>query len=166
MAAHRFCRIRGLTVPGSFFEVSELQPWGGGVNLNSLATKTATNAVEGGTFAALFDGNLGTRGYWPQSVAQNAGFSVTWDFGVGTEQEVTGFKQGGFDTADRYMTAFTLEWSDDNSAWTAIGSKTGLTYPGNNTLSALYDFSPPGGPFPYYIRSALRGGLYLPSRGF
>jgi hypothetical protein len=38
------------------------------------------------------------------------------------------------------MQGFTLQWSDDDSTWTTLGSKSGLSYPGNNTLSGLYSF--------------------------
>jgi hypothetical protein len=47
-------------------------------------------------------------------------------------------KQAGYDTSGRHMINFTLQNSDDGSSWTTYSTKTGLAYPGNNTLSATY----------------------------
>ncbi len=41
-------------------------------------------------------------------------------------------QMAGFDTASRYPTDITLQWSDDNSSWTTFGTWSGLTYPGDN----------------------------------
>lgn len=140
MAAHRYWRIRALTVPGTFLELSELQLFNGATRVDVPATVTSSSAPEGGSLADLKDGNTSTRAYWSQTVAQNAAFWIAWDFGTATE--VNAVKQGGYDTASRYMSAFTAQWSDDGTSWTDIAAFASLVYPGNGTLSIAYSWAP------------------------
>ncbi len=145
---HRYWRIKSLSIPdGSFLEISELQLWGNdsgvSASLNGSATITAsTNPDFFGSFSSLIDGFNNTRCIWNKGTAENAGFSIKWDFG-GTPRSPTGWKQCGFDTSTRYISAATWEWSDDNSSWTTAKSFSGLSYPGNETLSSLYEFDDP-----------------------
>lgn len=140
MAAHRYWRILALTVPGPFFEPSELQLFDGATRVDAAATITSSSAPVGGSLADLRDGSLTTRAYWSQTVAQNAAFWIAWDFGTATE--VNAVKQGGYDTASRYMSAFTVQWSDDGTGWTDIAAFASLDYPGNSTLSTAYSWAP------------------------
>jgi len=84
----------------------------------------------------MSDNNLTTRVYWTQAHAQDTTFWMKWDFGTPTT--VDGMKQGGYDTSDRYCSAFTVQGSNDDSIWVDVASFTGLAYPGNNTLSSAY----------------------------
>lgn len=137
---HRYWRIKDITTGASYLEISELQVFDGEINITSLATKTSSHVpIE--SFSNLFDGLLNTRCYWTEAIVEGGSFWIQFDFGLGFERSINGVKQGGFDTSGRHMHAFTLEYSDDGSTWFSAGSKSGLTYPGNNTLSALYDFS-------------------------
>jgi hypothetical protein len=141
--AHRYWRINGITLGagGNFLEISELQVLEASVNVTSSATKTAsTNPDVAGALADIYDGNLSTRNIWNQATVEAGGFYLHFDFGAGGERAINGVKQGGYDTNNRYMAAFTLQHSDDNAAWTTLGSKSGLSYPGNNTLSSEYTF--------------------------
>lgn len=132
-----YWRIGGLQVATTIFEVSEIQLYVGAVNVNGNATKSATYPEAADqAFSKLFDGSLLTRSYWTGNVAEAADFYVIWHFPAGAL--VDGVKMGGWDTAGRYPTDFTLQYSDDGVSYTTAFSKTGLTYPGNNTLSALY----------------------------
>jgi hypothetical protein len=41
---------------------------------------------------------------------------------------------------NRHMSAFTLQYSTNDTTWTTLGSKSGLSYPGPTELSSLYSF--------------------------
>lgn len=137
---HRYWRVRGISVPGSFLEISELQLLQEGVDVTAEASKSSSDAPSFGSLSLLFDGNLSSRCFWTNTIAEGAGFWIAFDFGDGEVRNVTGVKQGGYDTSDRYMDTFTLEHSDDGVSWTALGTKSGLAYPGNFTLSTEYTF--------------------------
>lgn len=140
--AHRYWRINGINIPSAdLLEISELQVLENSSNVTASALTTVQADPDVfGVASSLFDGNLATRCVWTNAVAEGAGFWIKFDFGIGVEKEINGVKQGGFDTATRYMESFTLQWSDDNVNWTTLGSKSGLTYPGDNTLSSEYTF--------------------------
>ena len=132
-ASARYWRITNLTVPSiSFLEISELSFWFGAVQ--RTGTITAATSPYSGTVSLLSDGNLNTRPYWQKS-AVNSSWWIKID--LGSAQYVNGIKQGGFDTYDRYMSAFTLQYSSDDSTWTTLGSVSSLSYPGDYTLSSL-----------------------------
>lgn len=142
--AHRYWRITNIQLGagGDYLEISELQMLEGTTNLTGSATKTSSTAPlgsSGGGLSDLFDGSTGTRCYWT-SATIHTGQSFWIKFDFGSDQVVDGVKQGGFDTSSRYMAQFTLEYSDDDTNWTAYGTQTGLTYPGNSTLSSTYSF--------------------------
>lgn len=132
---HRYWRIVSLAIPGgSFFEVSEIGLYTDGVR-NTGATMASSDAPIAGSLADLDDANTSTRCYWSEATAEGGGFYISWDFG--TDTEINGFAQAGFDNSARYMQALTLQWSDDNSAWTTKATLSGLSYPGNNTMSSV-----------------------------
>ena len=133
----RYWRVNSLTVSGLYLEISELQFFNGATQ--RTGTLTASSTPASGLVSNLNDGNLSTRCYWDASVANNGSFWIQMD--LGSAQLVNGIKQGGFDTSNRYMSAFTLQYSSDASSWTTLGSASGLSYPGNNTLSALITVS-------------------------
>jgi len=62
---------------------------------------------------------------------------VQWDFGAGVTKAINGFRFAGFDTATRFATGFVLEYSNDGTTWTAKGTASGLTYPGNATYTSV-----------------------------
>lgn len=138
-AGHRYWRINSIDTGGNFLEISELQLLEDSVDVTSGATKTVNAGPDFATLGAIYDGNLTTRNIWGL-VTNPATVVLHFDFGAGNEKHINGVKQAGFDTDGRHMHGFTLQWSDDNSAWTTLGSKAGLAYPGNNTLSAEYTF--------------------------
>jgi hypothetical protein len=133
--AHRYWRINGIAVSGGNFELSELRLFDGSVDLTQIEYTSSSAPTL--ALSNLFDGSLGTRCQWSQSVANDAAFWIKADFKVPRPIDV--IKMGGFDTANRYPSQFDLQWSDDNSSWTTQASITGLTYPGNNTLSGAID---------------------------
>jgi hypothetical protein len=132
----RYWRISSVSVPGSFLEISELQFFKDTTQRTGTLTSSSAPTL---ALSNLNDGSLSTRCYWTSSVAENAAFWVQID--LSTAQSVNGIKQGGFDNNTRYMDAVTLQYSSDGSSWTAYGSASGLSYPGNNTLSSLISFA-------------------------
>jgi hypothetical protein len=134
-ATARYWRVNGITVTGVNLEISELQFFDSSTQVTgTLASSSAPTLA----LTNLSDGSLSTRCYWAAATANNAAFWISID--LGSAKLVTGVKQGGFDTNNRHMSAFTLQKSKDNSSWTTVGSVSGLAYPGNNTLSALIPF--------------------------
>ena len=141
--AHRYWRLANLVVPGGgYLEISELEFWEGATDVTTQGTPSSSSVPTGGV-AALFDGNTGTRCYWTEQVACDPSFWIKLDFGAGNEKAIDGIKQAGYDTSNRYIQTFSLQYSDDNATWTTLGLKNGLTYPGNNTFSSLYSFGTP-----------------------
>lgn len=139
LGAHSYWRLMNITVPGGgFLEISELQLLEGTVVVSSGQTHSTSNTPSLGVVGDLFDGSTATRPFWSEAVAEASGFYIQVQFS--TPRAITAVKQAGFDTSTRYMDGFTLQYSDDGSSWTTLGTKSGLTYPGNNTLSAAYTF--------------------------
>lgn len=132
--ASRYWRLKTFSVAGTFLEISEVQFHSGGVR--QTGTMTASNTPDGGSVvSALNDNNLSTRAYWPNATAVGAGFWIKID--LSSPIIIDGIRLGGFDTSNRYPSAFTLERSSDDSTWSPAATFSGLAYPGNNTLSAL-----------------------------
>jgi hypothetical protein len=132
----RYWRIIDVTVPGTFLELSELQFLAGATVISGTYT---SNVAPTNPISRLSDGLLNASCYWTQAQAQNAAFYIQIDAGA-AGASVNGVKQGGFDNSSRTMTAFTLQSSVDGLSWVTVGSKSGLAYPGNNTLSVTYTF--------------------------
>lgn len=143
LPGYRYWRINSITISGgTYFEVSEIQLYVGGTQQTG-ATLTSSDTPFGpngnsSDLAYLVDGDLHTGAYWTTATATGGSFWLKFDFGAGNEKAIDGVKIGGFDTANRFPTGFTLQYSSDNSSWTTLGSKSGLSYPGNYTLSTLY----------------------------
>ena len=138
-SGHRYWRLINIAVDGGYLEISELRVVNGSTPL-SVAAATAATAPAGGqsgfgVVADLMDGSTSTRTYWTAAAAEDSGFWIRVD--LGSPQVVTGMQMAGFDTASRYPTDITLQWSDDDSAWTTFGTWSGLTYPGDNTAGPV-----------------------------
>ncbi len=137
--AHRYWRIVDITIPGGgFFEISEIRVFENSVDVTADATKTSSSAPGFGSLSHLFDNNLSTRPWWTEAIAEDPAFWIQLDFGFGGDRAIDGLKQGGFDNSLRYMSGFSVEHSDNGTDWTLFATKSGLTYPGNNTLSSEY----------------------------
>lgn len=142
MAAHRYWRINTISVPdASYLEISEWHLYNGASRVDASATISASDTVAGGALANLQDNDTGTLAYWLSSVVEDPDFWIKWDFG--TAQNVDGSKFAGHDTATRYPSGFTLQWSDDNSSWTTQNSVSGIAYPGNLTFTEIILLSEP-----------------------
>ena len=139
--AMRYWRMRDMTVSsGDYLEVSEIQLHSTSGNENGNATLSAsTNPDAPYTVSQIADGNLSSRAFW----SSITGLSITWDFG-GSPVSIVGVKFGGYDNSSRCPTGCVVESSSDNSNWDIIGTLSGLSYPGNNTLSSLHTLTAPG----------------------
>lgn len=147
---HALWRITSLTIgsSGTLLEISELQLFsnGGTVNQNNFALKTSSHVPASdpaNPLSYLFDGNLSTKPNWTKAVAeQGTSFWIKWDFGgvsPSSTANIDGVKQGGGDDPQRSLRSFSLQYFDDElGTWLTKFSKSGLTHPGNSTLSSLY----------------------------
>lgn len=135
---HLFWRVTNISVPGSLLEIAELQMLIGPSVVSEGQTYDSETVPNFNFILAIFNGVLSDRCYWDASVVEDPDFWIEVEFG--SPVAIDGVRQAGFDTSSRYMDAFTLEYSDDGSTWFEYGSKSGLTYPGNNTLSSIYTF--------------------------
>jgi hypothetical protein len=138
LTPHRYWRFVDIVIPGGgFLEITELRLYRYGLQNSSgtiSSSSAPTNAV-----TSLTDGNLGSRCYWAEAVVENPAFWIKFSFASAVE--INGVAQGGYDGNQlRYMESFTLQYSDDNTNWTTLGRKTGLTWPGAGTLSSFYTF--------------------------
>jgi hypothetical protein len=149
VTGHRYWSISGVTTGGGGtgnLELSEFNVFESGspVGASAAVIDNARHANNQpsyiGSIANWTDGNLSNRYGWFAADAQQASWRYRFDFGTGVYKEITGVKQGGYDTASNFAAAFSLSYSDDGLNWTVFGSKSGLTYPGNNTLSSEYTF--------------------------
>lgn len=126
---NRYWRFSNIAVAGSFLEMVEFQLLSSGVVQSTGAPITSSSAPAFGALTTLNDGDFGTRCYWTQAAVQSPGFSITITLPQSTA--ISSVRLGGYDTADRFLNAFTLETSTDNTNWTTVGTFTGVAYPGN-----------------------------------
>lgn len=135
----RYWRIINITFNNSSsLEITELQLHSSSGNENPNASKSCSVNSSNGTPYRLWDNLLTTQEYWNNIIDGKIGSTeliFKWDFA--TPKEIIGIKIGGYDNSNRYPSNFVVECSDDNSNWTTVTSITGLTYPGNFTLSSL-----------------------------
>ena len=139
-SGHRYWRWSGFALSGSFLEISELRLVGSSGLLFPVSGASSNTPAGGssgsGLVSDLWDGSTSTRTYWSAATATDPSFWISVD--LGTPQEVTGIQIGAFDTENRFPTAISLYWSDDETTWTFAGSWSGLTYPGNyNSTGSL-----------------------------
>lgn len=135
IGAHRYWRITNITVPSGLLEVSEIRLGREGAHQDAGSTMSSTPAPNFGALSVFQDDSTSTRGYWLSPPT-----NITWD--MGTAKSITQFRQAGFDTSGRHISAAQLEYSDDASTWLVAGQINGgeaMPYPGNNTFGAFYD---------------------------
>lgn len=138
-SSHRYWRVKNFTGTTTYWETSEVQLLDGVTVKTGGITPTASAAPTVGALSSLTDGTL-NFGQVAFTTAVANTLALTWDFTSAVT--ITDIKISRFDTAGRFPTgAITLEWSDDNAAWTSAGTAT-LTQPGSNyTLSTAGTFA-------------------------
>ena len=135
-SAHRYWRWIDVTIPGSYFEISELRVVNGSSPLAATMSSSVDTQMWPGTQHLLADDSTSTRAYWTKAQAEDPGFWVMAD--LGSAQEVTGMQMVGFDTTDRFPSSITLQYADSGTGpWTTFGTWSGLTYPGNYTAGPV-----------------------------
>jgi len=139
--SYKYWRIANIDVAGgNNFEISEIRVLSGATDITSIATKSSSDPPQFGTnLVDLFDNDLFTRGaVWVSTLVEDPYFWIGLEFPE--KADITGVKQGGYNTADRYMQGFVLQYSSDGVNFYTKGVKSGLVYPGNNTMSNEYTF--------------------------
>lgn len=130
--AYRYWRLTGFTIADQFFEISEVQFFSGATRVNVVMT--SSSAPQFASVGDLNDQNLTTRCYWDSGFVS---FSTLWIAGdCGSPVVVNSIRLGGYSVANRYPSALSVEYSPDNINWTQKAAVSGLSYPGNFTLSA------------------------------
>lgn len=131
----RYWKISDLAVAGTYLEVGELELWDSTSKLaiSSISSSSSPAGGDGGV-GVLVDGSLSTRCYWSKATV-DAGLEIVFDLGV--PKSVSGFKESGYDTADRHISALKISYSDDGVSWSVGGYISGIAYPGNFTLTPL-----------------------------
>lgn len=139
-SGHIYWRVNSLSVALSLLEFTGIMVCIGGVDQNPIVLEhTASSAPDiAGTTAAIFDADPTSHATYLATTAEAGGFFFRWKFSGPVN--VDGVKQGFKDTDGRHIDGFTLQYSDDDSAWTTLGSKTGLTFGTNDSFSSLYTF--------------------------
>lgn len=126
---HRYWRVDSFVTPnGGIFDISEIQLFDAGSRVDASATVSVSPTPGLGTAPDVNDGNLSTRFGWFSPFGQ-----VDYDFGA--PQTVTAIKVGGFNNSTYYPSDLVVSYSDDGVSYTTQASISGLTFPGNNTLS-------------------------------
>jgi F5/8 type C domain-containing protein len=134
MAAHRYWRINiSAAVSGSVHQIAEIEmrTAAGGADQCSGGTVSASNSTAGFPVANVVD-DLGTTS-WHRSAATAW---VKYDFGAGNDKDIVEVAITAWTDTNRAPKNFTVEWSDDNSAWTAAMTLSNITtwYPGERKL--------------------------------
>ncbi len=139
-AGHRYWRLKSFTGTGSSeIYFYELQLWSSGSSRADTSGTTITTdmSIAFGSTANLVDGNVAAGGLdifpFPTS-----GKFIKWDFGSGNAKNVLGFKHS-IKSGTPNVTGFSIEYSDDDSAWTAAGSISGFSV-SNDVLSGYIAF--------------------------
>lgn len=131
--AYRYWRLTGFAIADVFFEISEVQFFSGGSRVNVVMTSSVVPSV--GPLGNLNDQNLTTSCYWNTTDVPNfANLRIIGD--CTTPIAINAIRLGGFDNSGRYPSALSVEYSPDNINWTQKAAVSGLSYPGNFTLSA------------------------------
>lgn len=133
-SGHRYWRWSGISLTGSYLEISELRVVDA-AGTRYGATMTSSAAPSYASAQDLADGSTSTRTYWDAATATAGGFWIQADLGL--PYVVAGMQMASYNTSDHYPSDVTLQWSDDGSSWTTFGTWSGLTYPGNNTAGPV-----------------------------
>lgn len=131
--AHRYWRILVNAIQsGAYVSIVEMEMresiGGADATGSGTAAASSTYTAEGATAAKAFD-NVTTYPGWTNN-ADGAGCWLSYDFGLGVTKQIVEVtirvRNDGFYA--QAPTAFSIQWSDDNSSWTTSWSASGLTY--------------------------------------
>ena len=141
MAAHRFWRLVGFSVPGGPLELSEARLYAAGVPADAGVMPTCTFSPTSGSLAALTDGVFGAVAAWEASAHRSAGFALLWDLGA-APAAIDGVQLGSGASSDTFPTAVTLQWSDDGLIWASPSAGPDrILFPGPHSPTAAAESS-------------------------
>lgn len=124
-AGHRYWRL-SFTAVQSDTELAiadvELRTAAGGADVTGSGTATAQNAIAGTSAAGAFDNSA--VAWWG---APNPNHWLKYDFGSGNAKDIVEFTIAANSMPGRAPKSWTVEWSDDDSAWTTWATYTSVT---------------------------------------
>ncbi len=141
MAAHRYWRMNITATVSGHSGVNEFE-WrstAGGVDRTGSGTAATNSTFSGFPASDAFDNNNSTS--WATSGSALPHW-ISYDFGAGNAWdivEISILPRPG--SLDQGPTTFQWQYSDDNSAWTTVVTKTGLTWP--TSAAQIIDVSAP-----------------------
>lgn len=126
MAAHRYWRITNLTVGSAYLLLSELALYDANfirkkVPASGLTAQTAPGGP--GDFTTVMQDDVYTgEKSWSKGTAEGASFWIKWDYGSGNSEDIIYFQQACGSLANQHIHQCDVEYSDDDSAWTPVGT--------------------------------------------
>jgi hypothetical protein len=137
---HRYWRLTNWTGLSGFLEISEIQWVNSGLKHTTVFTAQSVAGANshGSDPSFLKDGSLTTWLGWGDTTAEDPAFWIKVD--LREAAAVDAIKLGASNVSANHPTQVTLQYSDNDTTWATAGSATGLTFPGNNTLSGSITF--------------------------
>jgi len=136
MAAHRYWRLVGFSVPGNGpLELSEARIYAAGVLADETATLSCTFSPTTGALADLRDGFTTGSVSWLLSAHSSAGFALVWDFGAGQGVEYAQLQLGACGAAGTFPLDLMFQYSDDGQVWLTHQSYSAIAFPGPQSVT-------------------------------
>lgn len=128
MSSHRYWRLVELRAyRGSALELSALSLSNGSTPISS--TPTANLAPDTGSLANLQDGSVATSAAWLRTY----GLVLHWD--LGSAATVDNIQLSSADDPAKFLLSASLQWSDDDSTWTAEATFPAIAWPGKRSTT-------------------------------
>jgi hypothetical protein len=161
VAAHRYWRLNVTANGGApLLTIHEIQfrEVAGTPQLFSGGTASASSQ-NSATFAASKAADNSATTYWATANGSNTGW-WKYDYGAGNDKDIVEITV--YTSTDAFFnpyapTVFTLEYSDDNSSWTAAASIAGITWSAGETKVFTLPLTPEVR-VSQIVPEALRGG--------
>lgn len=129
MVAHRFWRAIGLRAYGEGeLSLSEFHLLAGTTRVDGAAALTSSVMPTAGSLSYLKDDDTSTAATWSREDGMS--LILTWDFGLGGDQDVTDIRVGAAADPAKFLLGTRTQWSDDGTNWTDSYAYGGLLWPG------------------------------------
>ncbi len=127
VSGHRYYRLNvsATGAAGNYCGIPELHLNAtiGGASVATGGTASANSSYSGDPPSSAFDGNTGTAWF---SNGATGPFILEYDFGSGNAHKILQYAIYGNTTTGQTPYSWTLEYSDDNSAWTTCDTRTAV----------------------------------------
>lgn len=159
-AAHRYWRVRvARWGTDGYVGLSGIQMYEAGTNVAPQGTFTGDTTPQAGSYAEVLNYTSSSLLQFGGAMSQGSVVNLLFDFGANNAKKIdTVGIYPNKDYAGRTPTAFWLEWSDDNIAWTThafvrdtaaptVGTETKYAVPAKKTNAnywAIFGWSPTG----------------------